>query len=340
MKKIFLAITALVPGLFLFGTEANPRNENRPPLNLLVNASVNGDNNGRVVFTATARNAGTYYFDFGNGKSLSSFTGIVEYKYPAAGIYQVHVIAKNKDRQTTSKSIQVEIKAKYVLVWSDEFDKDGPPDPARWKYDLGAGGWGNAELQNYTNRSENAIVQGGVLKVKAIKENFGGSDYTSARLVSAGKFDFTYGKVEVRAKLPAGVGTWPAIWMLGSNVSTTHWPACGEIDIVEHRGYELNKIFGTLHYPGRSGGNADGSTKMIPNTTTEFHLYKLEWTADFIKIFADDVLIHSIANSKNIPFNHDFFFIINLAMGGGFGGAIDPSFTNATLEVDYIRVYR
>jgi beta-glucanase (GH16 family) len=184
------------------------------------------------------------------------------------------------------------------------------------------------------------IVENGVLKIKAIKENYNGAAYTSARLLSKGKFAFTYGKVEVSAKLPAGVGTWPAIWMLGANSSTVGWPDCGEIDIMEHRGYELNKIFGTFHYPGHSGGNADGNTKMISNATTAFHKYSLDWSATAIKIYVDDQLVHSLANSAAIPFNHDFFFILNVAMGGTFGGSVDPNFSNATMEVDYIRVYK
>ena len=225
------------------------------------------------------------------------------------------------------------------LVWSDEFNTAGAPDPAKWGYDLGAGGWGNAELQYYTNRPENAVVQGGMLKIHALKENFSGSAYTSARLLSKGKFSFKYGKVEASAKLPAGVGTWPAIWMLGNNISTAGWPNCGEIDIMEHKGSELNKIYGTLHYPGHSGGNADGSTKIISNATTEFHKYSMEWSAAFIKIYVDDQLFHTFSNSASVPFNQEFFFILNVAMGGVFGGTVDPAFTNATMEIDYIRVY-
>ncbi len=217
---------------------------------------------------------------------------------------------------------------------------NGAPDPAKWGYDLGGGGWGNNELEYYTSRPENVIVQDGVLKIKAIKETYNGSAYTSTRLISKNKFEFTYGKVEVRAKIPAGVGTWAAIWMLGYNIGTVGWPACGEIDIMEHVGRSLNTIYGTLHYPGRSGGNADGKTKVIANATTEFHLYTLEWNATSIKISADDQLIHIVANSSSIPFHHNFFFILNVAMGGGLGGPVDPAFTNATMEVDYIRVYK
>lgn len=228
------------------------------------------------------------------------------------------------------------------LIWSDEFNTDGAPDPSKWGYDLGTGGggWGNSELQYYTERKENAIIKGGVLKITARRESYKGCDYTSARLLSMNKFAFTYGKVVIRAKLPSGIGTWPALWMLGSDIQTAGWPRCGEIDIMEYRGSEINKIFGTLHYPGRSGANADGNTKVIANATTEFHLYSLEWSASKIKIFVDNHLIHTVANSANIPFNNEFFFIMNIAMGGTFGGAVDPGFTVSAMEVDYIRVYK
>lgn len=227
------------------------------------------------------------------------------------------------------------------LIWSDEFNTDGVPDPSKWGYDLGtgAGGWGNSELQYYTERKENAIIKGGVLTITARRESYKGCNYTSARLLSMNKFAFKYGKVVIRAKLPSGVGTWPALWMLGSDIKTAGWPRCGEIDIMEHRGRELNKIFGTLHYPGRSGGNADGNTKVIADAATEFHLYSLEWSASETKIFVDNHLIHTVVNSANTPFNKEFFFIMNIAMGGTFGGSVDPGFTFSAMEVDYIRVY-
>jgi len=231
------------------------------------------------------------------------------------------------------------------LVWSDEFNKPGLPDSTKWSYAIGTGcpqncGWGNKELEYYTNRPENGIVEGGVLKLKAIREHYHDADYTSVKLQTKNKFVFTYGKVEVRAKLPAGVGTWPAIWMLGEEPGHPSWPACGEIDIMEHRGSELNKIVGTLHYPGRSAGNADGGYTMIKNAASKFHTYTLEWTPSYLKISVDKLLYHTVKNSENSPFNHDFYLILNLAMGGFFGGPVDPAFTDATMEVDYIRVYQ
>lgn len=231
------------------------------------------------------------------------------------------------------------------IIWSDEFNKAGLPDSSKWGYNVGTGcpqncGWGNNELQFYTTRSENAIVEDGVLKINALKENYKNSSYTSARLISKGKYSFKYGRVEVKAKLPSGKGTWPAIWLLGNDIDKVGWPACGEIDIMEHRGSELNKIFGTLHYPGRSGNNADGGTKTISTVSRKFHLYVLEWSASSIDIYVDGQLNHTVINDQKIPFNHDFFIIFNIAMGGHFGGAIDPAISNATMEIDYIRVYQ
>ncbi|WP_445457616.1 glycoside hydrolase family 16 protein [Flavobacterium sp. HNIBRBA15423] len=238
---------------------------------------------------------------------------------------------------TTTQPVQNPVVDYTNLVFSDEFDIDGAPDTTKWGYDLGAGGWGNAEAQTYTDAPANATVSGGNLVITAIKS---GSNYTSARLKSENKFEFTYGKVEVRAKLPIGGGTWPAIWMLGEDYATNTWPGCGEIDIMEHKGNVPNVIHGTLHYPGNSGGNGNGNTTTIANASSEFHVYKAIWSPTSIQIFVDDVLFHSVPNSNALPFNHDFFLILNVAMGGTFGGAIDSSFTQSAMEIDYVRVYQ
>jgi len=241
---------------------------------------------------------------------------------------------------TTIQPVQDPITDYTNLVWSDEFNTDGAPDTAKWGYDIGAGGWGNGEAQYYTNSSNNVIVQGGSLKITAKAQNLSGSNYTSARLKSENKFEFKYGKVEVRAKLPAGGGTWPAIWMLGENYATNTWPACGEIDIMEHKGNEPNKIHGSLHYPGNFGGNANTNTTMITGASTQFHVYKAVWSPNSIKIYVDNVLFHTVANSGSLPFNANFFLILNVAMGGTFGGTIDPAFSQSAMEVDYVRVYQ
>lgn len=338
MRFLFAGILFSI--LMSCGKDDGSSTNNNPPTNLALNAVVSSDNSGNVAFTATAANAVTYEFDFGNGVFQTVPSGIVTYKYPASGNYTVNVVAKSASGQTASKSVQITVTVALSLVWSDEFDIPGAPDPAKWGYDLGAGGWGNSELQYYTNRTDNAVVSNGTLKIIAKAESYSGSNYTSARLLSKDKFSFKYGKIEARAKLPVGVGTWPAIWMLGSNINNVGWPACGEIDIMEHKGSQLNTIYGTLHYPGHSGGNANGATTVIANATTEFHKYKAEWDANTIKIFVDDVLFHTVANSSSLPFNQNFFIILNVAMGGTFAGPVDPAFTNATMEVDYVRVYQ
>ncbi|QXP59291.1 family 16 glycosylhydrolase [Olleya sp. HaHaR_3_96] len=225
------------------------------------------------------------------------------------------------------------------LVWSDEFDVNGAPDPANWTYDLGVGenGWGNNELQEYTDNADNVIVEDGSLKITAKAE---GSAYTSARLKSVDLFEFTYGRVEVRAKLPAAQGTWPAIWMLGANFETVGWPASGEIDIMEQTGQDKNTTLGTLHYPAMFGGNGNTGSTSVATSTTAFHNYVVEWTPDVIKIVVDDVVFHTVINSDSLPFNDDFFFILNVAMGGSLGGTVDPAFTEDTMEIDYVRVYQ
>lgn len=235
------------------------------------------------------------------------------------------------------------------LVFADEFDTDGAPDPDVWGYELGDGcpdlcGWGNSELQWYTDRPENVIVEDGVLKITARRETLGTRNFTSARLISKDKYEFTYGRVETRAKMPEGVGTWPAIWMLGADIDTNPWPGAGEIDILEHTGKEPNKILGTTHSPSGFGGTANGSSTTIDDAINEFNVYAIEWTEESIKFFVNDEMYYEYApeekNDETYPFNKDFYFLMNIAMGGTLGGNIAPEFNSATMEVDYIRVYQ
>lgn len=225
-----------------------------------------------------------------------------------------------------------------TLVWEDDFNTDGAPNAANWTYDLGAGGWGNGEAQTYTSNPSNVIVENGVLKITAKKE---GSGYTSARLKSENLQEFTYGKVEVRAKLPSAAGTWPAIWTLGANFDTVGWPNCGEMDIMEQTGADKNRVLSTLHYPGNFAGNGPSGSTSLTTSTTDFHTYTMEWTAEEIKFYVDDKSVHNqVVNDADKPFNSDFFFIMNIAMGGTLGGTIDPNFTEDTMEIDYIKVYQ
>lgn len=311
------------------------------PSNLVVNAVVSTDNSGKVNFTSTASNAASYDYDFGNGIFQTVASGAITYAYPSSGNYTVKVTAKSSSGKTISKSIDIAVTVSMSMVFSDEFNTAGAPDASKWGYDIGtgSGGWGNNELQYYTNRNDNAVVSNGTLKITAKKESFGGSAYTSARLLTKNKFSTKYGKVEVRAKLPAGTGTWPAIWMLGNNIDAVGWPACGEIDIMEHKGSDQNRVYGTLHHPGHSGANGDGATTVISNATTDFNIYTVEWNASVIRFSVNGNVFYSFTNNSSLPFNQNFFLILNVAMGGTFGGPVDPAFDNAIMEVDYVRVW-
>lgn len=229
-----------------------------------------------------------------------------------------------------------------ALKFSDEFDVDGAPDASKWTTEIGNGtdGWGNNELQYY--KAENAVVQNGILKITAKKEATNGFQYSSARLITHNKFDFTYGKVEIRAKLPKGVGTWPALWMLGSNFDEPGkgWPVCGEIDIMEHVGKTQNHILGTLHMPGNSGGDGISGGTTVAGVSEDFHIYTLVWSPTKITWSVDGTVFHSYNNTASTPFNSDFFMILNVAMGGNLGGPVDANFTESSMEVDYIKIYQ
>ncbi|CAA9233721.1 MAG: GH16 [uncultured Cytophagales bacterium] len=236
----------------------------------------------------------------------------------------------------------------WQLVWSDEFNGAGLPDAARWGYDVGGNGWGNRELQYYTDADpDNARVEGGNLVVEARRETFGDNAYTSARLVSRGKGEWTYGRVEARAKLPAGRGTWPAIWMLPT-VDKLEWPEDGEIDIMEHVGFNPGVVHGTIHTKAynHSIGTQKGGQLTVPDASTAFHVYTIEWTPDRIDWFLDGKPYFSFANDKagNIetwPFDQPFHLIFNVAVGGNWGGqqGVDESIWPQRMEVDWVRVY-
>jgi beta-glucanase (GH16 family) len=231
--------------------------------------------------------------------------------------------------------------------WQDDFNTNGIPDPAKWSYDVGGSGWGNNELQYYTS-GENAGVVNGNLVIQAKKENYQGRQYTSTRLISKGKGDFQYGRFEIRAKLPKGRGTWPALWMLSSDNSYGIWPASGEIDIMEHVGFDLNKVHCSVHCSAynHSRGNQKSSTKTITDGTTDFHLYRVDWTPYSIKGFVDDEQYFEFINENNgfssWPFNKKFYMIMNVAIGGNWGGAqgVDDNIFPTAMEVDYVKVYK
>lgn len=233
-------------------------------------------------------------------------------------------------------------------IWADEFDYEGLPDPAKWGYDIGGHGWGNNELQYYTNDIKNAGVADGILTITAIKENKEGKEYTSARLVTKNKGDFLYGRFEIKAKLPTGKGTWPAIWMLPTDWEYGGWPKSGEIDIMEHVGYDQNRVHITVHTEAynHSIGTQVGKSRIVSTASTEFHLYRVDWTPKEIKGYIDDVLLFTFPNerkgSATWPFDKRFHLLLNIAVGGNWGGAqgVDPEVFPASMEVDYVRVYK
>lgn len=233
-----------------------------------------------------------------------------------------------------------------VLIWADEFNVDGSPCDDNWSYNVGNNnGWGNGEQQYYLrNDSDNVIIEDGVLKITAIKETYRGFQYTSTRMLTQDKFSFQYGKVEVRAKLPSGGGTWPAIWMLGDNIRTVGWPACGEIDIMEHVGNRPGWTSSAIHNNAGHGGNYFGDEQYIADATTEFHIYGILWTEEKIDFTVDGEVYFTynptVKNGDNWPYDAKQFLILNIAMGGTLGGNIPASFDRSTMEIDYVRVYQ
>jgi beta-glucanase (GH16 family) len=243
-------------------------------------------------------------------------------------------------------------KKSYQLVWSDEFSGQGLPDSTKWGYDVGTGswGWGNNEQQYYTKDSlGNAKVSNGVLTITARNQKMGDKKYTSARLVTRGKAAWTYGKIEVRAKLSKGIGTWPAIWMLGTNIDSAGigWPQCGEIDIMEHTGSRATKIDASVHTKNFNWPKNTQKTAAthLSDYGDAFHNYQLIWDAQTIIISIDDkplLTVHNDGTGKNSwPFDDPCYLLLNLAIGGNYAGyEMDEKSFPASMQIDYVRVYQ
>jgi len=240
------------------------------------------------------------------------------------------------------------------LVWNDEFNGAGMPDSSKWTYDLGSSGFGNNEIQEYTNNSQNIRLENGVLVIEAIKS---GDAWTSARITTENKYEFTYGRIVFRAKVPVGSGTWPALWMLGENADSIGWPACGEIDVMEHVGRNPGYFHTTVHTPSNYGTSKtmNTDTVQLSNYSTEFHLYEANWEPDRIEFRIDNNLVYiyqpEIMNESTWPLDKPFYIIMNIAMGGNWGSdtkyetnglknGIDPDITSARMEIDYVRIYK
>ncbi len=240
-------------------------------------------------------------------------------------------------------------------VWCDEFDVDGLPSSERWSYDVGGGGWGNNEDQYYTNADlDNAFVSEGTLKIRAVKEDISGYDYSSARLISKYRGDWLYGRIQIRAKMPTGRGTWAALWMLPTDWRYGGWPDSGEIDIMEYVGYDPDEIHGTIHTGAynHSLGTQIGYSRTVDDAENSFHIYEMVWEPRKIELFIDGVKFATFGynplfnidteNSDAWPFDQRFHLIMNLAIGGNWGGVqgVDDSIFPTQMEVDYVRVYQ
>jgi len=244
----------------------------------------------------------------------------------------------------------------WKLIWQDEFSgpNGSPVDKDKWTHEIGGSGWGNHELEYYTDRTENSYQENGNLVIKVVKERFTGADnttreYTAARITTKKTFKAAYGKFEARIKIPQGQGMWPAFWMLGDDINTVHWPKCGEIDIMENIGKEPSTIHGTLHGPGYSGGGGPTSSFMLANTrlfADDFHTFAVEWEPNVIRFYCDNVL-YKTRTPADLPtgttwvYDHPFFLLLNVAVGGDWPGSPNETTVFPQLMlVDYVRVYK
>lgn len=226
-------------------------------------------------------------------------------------------------------------------IWSDDFNGD-VLNPDNWNYEIGNGdnGWGNNEAQYYTDAEDNVKVEDGNLIITAKREAESGFNFTSARITTKDKFEFTYGRVELRAKLPSGGGTWAAMWMLGAEWPEETWPGVGEMDILEFVGNDPGKTISALHFPGNSGGEAIVGDTQVQNATSEFHIYEVEWTVEKITFLVDGIPHLEFDNDDSTPFHDDFYLLLNIAMGGTLGGNIADDFQESSMEIDYVKVYQ
>jgi len=335
------------------------------PSNLTIETTVSTDGSGLIKATATANDAVKYAFTFGEdlmATPIVSTDGKAEYNYINSGTYTVRVVAYSADDLSIDKKVSISVQvnepavvdvgyktpesyAGKTLVWQDEFNGT-QLNTSFWTHETGNNnGWGNNELQNY--QPENTFVKDGFMTIKAVKD---GSSYTSSRFISKGKKEFKYGRIDIRAKLPKGQGIWPALWMLGSNISTVNWPKCGEIDIMEMIGGTATRektVFGTLHWDnaGTKVCTCDkpGHVLTEGSFNDKFHVFTLTWDQTFITWYVDDVQFNKIdiTPGELDEFQKEFFFIFNVAVGGAWPG--NPDATTVfpqRMIVDYIRVFQ
>jgi hypothetical protein len=335
------------------------------PSNLQVDVNVATDGSGKVDVTASASNANFYTFQFNaSGTPIKSATGIASFTYAEAGTYKIIVRAHATDNDFVSKDVEVTISkstgggitiptegyttpltyANMSLVWQDEFTANAL-NSTDWTFESGGHGWGNNEKQFY--RNENVSFQDGHLIITAKKEDFSGSEYTSSRIITKGKKEFKYGRIDIRALLPEGQGIWPALWMLGSNFSDVGWPKSGEIDIMEMIGGSgrENTVHGTVHWDnaGQYASYGKGYTLSSGKFKDKFHVFSLVWDSSKIVWYVDDVQFNVIDTTPAglSEFQNSFFLIFNVAVGGNWPGNPDGSTVfPQRMIVDYVRVFQ
>jgi len=356
--SMFFVIACSSDGADNSNNNSNGNSEVIVPSNLTLDISIigqndsnpNGDGSGSIICTATATNAVNYEFRFGGGVTEQSTNGQTEYSYMTEGTnsYTVYVYAYSStgDYISIFQTFDLFVAGEAPeATWAEEFNYNGAVDSNTWTHEIGNGewGWGNGESQYYTSSLNNVKVEDGVLKITAKREDMVGYEYTSARIISKDKFEFQYGRVDIKAKLPTGVGTWPALWLLGANFNDVGWPACGEIDIMEHWGHDPTVIAGSIHTSMSHGDTWTHGYSNVNDYNEEFHIYSIDWNENRVQFFVDDVLYYTYSpspqDSENWPFNQEMFFILNVAMGGHWFD-IDPEFSESTMEVDYIRIYQ
>jgi len=359
-----IGILLILQGLFACDSENVPDTSN--PANLEVEVNIAEDIFGKVEILAIADNAVEYQLRIGSTEEPEQVntTGIFEYTFVQPGIYQVEIRAYGKSgkyiRETRSVVIELDNEVPvdngytsplsyndYELVWYDEFDGT-TINSENWVFETGTGcpncGWGNNELQYYLR--DNAWLDSGVLVIEARQQNYSGNNYTSTRMKTEGKQSFKYGRVDIRALLPQGQGIWPALWMLGDNISTIGWPACGEIDIMEMIGGagRENEVHGTLHWDNNGHAYTGGSYTLQNGIfADEYHVFSIEWDDNSIKWFLNNNQYHEISISATdmSEFHEEFFFIFNVAVGGNWPGSPDnTTIFPQQMKVDYIRVFQ
>lgn len=311
------------------------------------NASGDANSSSETATSSAATSSATSSTDANSSAESSSATNVSS---SGVATSSANDVASSSSGITSSGNISSESNpGESPYLWHDEFDGDNI-DSEKWTFEIGTGasGWGNNEWEYYTDRKENAYIKDGILHIRANKEDYEGSKYTSARMITKGKFSFTYGTVEARIALPVGKGIWPAFWLLGQNIDAVNWPACGEIDIIEAVNSE-SVVYGTNHWANGSEyatyGNNTGNYRdqKFELDVTQFHNYKFTWDEKYIRMFVDDFMYHEILIENNTgdteEFHKPFFFILNVAVAGNWPGfeVDDSQFPNEML-VDYIRV--